>query len=170
VDASEEAGTTVTVTTTGATNITVAAYESQPFPDEEFPDETLGKYIDIYVSNSEVVIWPIRVELSYTDAEASAAGVDESSLGLYYYQEGTGFHRCSSTGANPSQNFIWANLTQAEAGCLAGSPFGTGGQPRPVGGEAYPVNKLAILVPWIALGMAIIAGAAVALRRRRAQG
>ncbi len=166
----EEAGTTVTVTTTGATNITVAAYESQPFPDEEFPDETLGKYIDIYVSNPEVVIWPIRVELSYTDAEASAAGVDESSLGLYYYQEGTGFHRCSSTGANPSQNFIWANLTQAEAGCLAGSPFGTGGQPRPVGGEAYPVNKLAILAPWIALLAAIIAGTTIFIRRRRAQG
>lgn len=165
----EEAGTTVTVTTTGATNITVAAYESQPFPDEEFPDETLGKYIDIYVSNPEVVIWPIRVELSYTDAEASAAGVDESSLGLYYYQEGTGFHRCSSTGANPSQNFIWANLTQAEAGCLAGSPFGTGGQPRPVGGEAYPVNKLAILVPWIALGMAVIAGSFIVTKRRRAE-
>jgi len=42
--------------------------------------------------------------------------------------------------------------------------------PPPVGAKAYPVNKLAILVPWIALGMAIIAGAAVALRRRRAQG
>ena len=165
----EEAGTTVTVTTAGATNITVAAYESQPFPDEEFPDETLGKYIDIYVSNPEVVSWPIRVELSYTDAEAAAAGVDENSLGLYYYQPEGSFHRCSDTGANPSQNFIWANLTREEAGCLAGSPFGTGGQPRPVGGEAYPVNKLAILAPWIALGMAIIAGATIFIRRRRPQ-
>ena len=169
VDASEEAGTTVTVTTTGATNITVAAYESQPFPDEEFPDETLGKYIDIYVSNPEVVTWPIGVELSYTDAEASAAGVDESSLGLYYYQPGGSFHRCSDTGANPTLNFIWANLTKEEAGCPAGSPFGTGGQPRPVGGEAYPVSKLAILVPWIALGMAAIAGSLIVMRRRRAQ-
>jgi len=36
----------------------------------------------------------------------------------------------------------------------------------PVGGEAFPVNKLSILVPWIALGAAIIAGAAIFVRRR----
>ena len=39
-----------------------------------------------------------------------------------------------------------------------------------VGGEAYPVSRLAILAPWIALGMAFIAGSFMALRRRRAQG
>jgi hypothetical protein len=38
-----------------------------------------------------------------------------------------------------------------------------------LGGEAHPVNKLAILAPWIALAAAIIAGASlVMLRRRRA--
>ena len=37
----------------------------------------------------------------------------------------------------------------------------------PTGGEAYPVNKLAILAPWIALGMAIMAGASVLMLRRR---
>jgi uncharacterized repeat protein (TIGR01451 family) len=36
----------------------------------------------------------------------------------------------------------------------------------PVGGEAFPVNKLSILVPWIALGAAIIAGAGIFVRRR----
>jgi len=44
-------------------------------------------------------------------------------------------------------------------------PYTTG-----VGGEAYPVNKLAVLVPWIAASMAIMAGSFMALRRRRAQG
>jgi len=39
-----------------------------------------------------------------------------------------------------------------------------------VGGEAYPINKIAILAPWIALVAAVIAGATIALRRRRAQG
>jgi len=38
-----------------------------------------------------------------------------------------------------------------------------------VGGEAYTVNKLAILAPWIALAAAIIAGATIFMRRRRAQ-
>jgi parallel beta-helix repeat protein len=40
----------------------------------------------------------------------------------------------------------------------------------PVGGEAYPVNKLGILAPWIALIVASIAGATITWRRRSAQG
>jgi PKD repeat protein len=38
----------------------------------------------------------------------------------------------------------------------------------PVGGTAYPVNKLAILLPWIALA-AVIAGALIYMRRRQAE-
>jgi len=45
-------------------------------------------------------------------------------------------------------------------------PTPTGG----VGGTAYPPNKVVILAPWIALAAVIIAGAAIFLRRRRAQG
>jgi parallel beta-helix repeat protein len=43
-----------------------------------------------------------------------------------------------------------------------------GGMP-PVGGEGYPVNKLAILAPWIALFAAIIVAIAILARRRRAE-
>ncbi len=42
--------------------------------------------------------------------------------------------------------------------------------PIGVGGEAYPVNKIAVIAPWLALLAAIIAGATIVLRRRRAQG
>jgi len=38
-----------------------------------------------------------------------------------------------------------------------------------VGGETYPVNKIAILAPWIALGIAVVAGSSIALRHRKAQ-
>jgi uncharacterized repeat protein (TIGR01451 family) len=41
--------------------------------------------------------------------------------------------------------------------------------PEPVGGEAFPVGKLSILAPWIALGAAIIAGAGIFVRRRQAR-
>jgi hypothetical protein len=129
VDASDEADTIVTLTTTGDTEISVARYESQPFPDEEFPDEALGKYIDIHVSNPGNVTWPIHVEVSYTDAEADAAGIDESTLGLYYYESVNTFHRCSDTGADTAANFIWANVSQEEAGYLIGTAFGAGGYP-----------------------------------------
>ncbi len=36
-----------------------------------------------------------------------------------------------------------------------------------VGGDVYPVNRLAILAPWIALAAVIIAGATMTVRRRR---
>ncbi len=38
-----------------------------------------------------------------------------------------------------------------------------------VGGDVYPVNKVALLAPWIALAAVIIAGATIAVRRRRTQ-
>lgn len=42
--------------------------------------------------------------------------------------------------------------------------------PPPVGGTAYPINKLAILAPWIALAVVLAGGAGwYALRRRRPQ-
>ena len=40
---------------------------------------------------------------------------------------------------------------------------------RIVGGEAYPVNKLAIVAPWIALCAVIAVGTSIAMRRRRAE-
>jgi len=51
---------------------------------------------------------------------------------------------------------------------IPGGPTPT--PPTGVGGTAYPPNKVAILAPWIALAAAIIAGATIFLRRRRAQG
>ena len=61
----------------------------------------------------------------------------------------------------------------------AGQPTGlemvsethTVGPPCPVevGGAVYPVNKLSVLAPWIVLAAAIIGGAAVVVRRHRAQ-
>ena len=42
-------------------------------------------------------------------------------------------------------------------------------QQPPVGGEAFPVGKLSVLAPWIALGAAVIAGAGIFIRRRQVQ-
>jgi len=50
---------------------------------------------------------------------------------------------------------------------IPGGPTPT--PPTGVGGTAYPPNKVAILAPWIALAAAIIAGASIFVRRRRAQ-
>lgn len=86
VNASAEASTTVglTVLAGNQTDIDIARYESPPFPGASFPDTALGIYIDILVSNPGAVDWPIRVEVSYNDTEVSSAGIDETTLGLYY--------------------------------------------------------------------------------------
>lgn len=49
-----------------------------------------------------------------------------------------------------------------------GNP-GPGPAPAVVGGEAYPINKVAVLAPWLALLAAIIAGTTIFMRRRRAE-
>jgi len=41
-------------------------------------------------------------------------------------------------------------------------------KPPPVGGEAYPVSKISLLAPWIAMGV-VVAGGCYVLRRRKAQ-
>lgn len=38
-----------------------------------------------------------------------------------------------------------------------------------VGGDVYPVNKIAVLTPWIGLSLALVIGAAILLGNRRAQ-
>jgi len=39
-------------------------------------------------------------------------------------------------------------------------------EPPPVGGEAYPVSKAAVLAPWIALAAVLIAGGIIFIRRK----
>jgi uncharacterized repeat protein (TIGR01451 family) len=41
--------------------------------------------------------------------------------------------------------------------------------PMEVGGTIYPVNKLSVLIPWIALAAVLIVGVTIVVRRRRAQ-
>jgi hypothetical protein len=65
-----------------------------------------------------------------------------------------------------SENVIYASWLPVEFQYCAEC----GGTPPPVGGVAYPVNKLALMAPWIASIAAIVAGATIIWRRRRAQG
>ena len=161
VNASAEADTKVTVTTTGETEFYVAKYASQPFPEEPFPGTALGKYIDILATDPDNVTWPVYVELSYTDAEVAAAGVDESTLGLYYYEPENTFHRCSDTGVNAEANYIWANVTETEAGALAGKEFGAGsGNPSARAPILTPLGVLALL------GLLAVIAAISILRKR----
>jgi len=126
IDFSAEANTTITVDTTGQVTITVKKYASNPHPGAGgLPANMLPRFIDIEIDVLGNIAWPMLVEQTYTDAEV--AGLDESSLGMYYYKTGA-WHRCSATGVNTGTNTIWANMTSTE---LSGSPIAFGGAAAP---------------------------------------
>jgi hypothetical protein len=59
-----------------------------------------------------------------------------------------------------------ADLNEPEVDAVAAFPAE---EPPVVGGEVYPVDKLAILVPWLTLAAVIIASAIIVMRRRSTQ-
>ncbi len=129
VDASAIADTTITVDTIGEVTITVKKYASNPHPGVALPATMIPRYIDIEVDNLDNIVWPMYVEQTYIDAEV--AGLNEASLAMYYYKAGA-WHRCSDTGVNTADNYIWAKMIKVE---LSGSPVAIGGAPpAPVGG------------------------------------
>ena len=150
VDASAIANTTITVNTIGEVTITAQKYASNPHPGVALPATMIPRFIDIHVDNYDAVAWPMRVEQTYTDAEV--AGLDESSLVMYYFKAAA-WHECSDTGVNTATNTIWANMTRSE---LSGSPvaFGEAVAPAPApapppvegGGGAAPVGPTTITV------------------------
>ena len=117
VDASDEANTTVTLTTTDPVTVTVLKYEGNPHPEDPIPAMALPNYVDIQVSDPDAVTWPIYVEMSYTDEEIGE--LDESTFGIYYWMDDA-WQRCSDTGVNTMRNVVWAYMTAHEA---SGSPI-----------------------------------------------
>ena len=141
VDASDIADTTITVDTTGDVTITVKKYYSDPHPGATPPADTdmLPRYIDIDVDNPDAIDWPMYVEQTYTDTEVE--GLDEPSLGMCYFTEeplpNGAWHRCSNTGVDTEDNYVWAYIEEDE---LPGSPVAIGGvaPPSPAGAGIGP--------------------------------
>lgn len=176
------AGTTTTVgsstlgvsadvtTTTGTPTVTVATYASNPSGTPTF--SALGKYVDVQLDNAAGVT-QILIKVYYTDAEVAASGITESTLKLYWWT-GSAWQVCSDTGVDTVNNYIWARITATSTpnlSQLVGSIFGGGGvKPAAVGGVLVPMNKIAILAPYLALlGLVgAVAVVAITLRRRRA--
>jgi len=125
VDASDLAGTKVTLDTVAPVTVTILRYEVNPHPGDPLPATALPRYVDVSVSDPDAVVWPIYVEMTYTSAEVGS--LDESSLGIYYWIDGA-WHRCSNTGVDMERNIVWAYMTEEEA---SGSPILIGGTPPP---------------------------------------
>jgi len=107
VDALDEVGTMATINTTEPVTVWVLEYPENPYPDAPLPENVIPVFVDVFMSSSDSVVWPIYVERHYTDEEA--AGLDETMLAIYYYKEGA-WHRCRETGVYPERNVVWARM------------------------------------------------------------
>ena len=123
VDATEEADTEVVVD--GTATVTVFPYEENPGGSAPTGFSTLDKYIDVYVPDTTQVT-EIEIRLYYTDDELAAAGIDEESLRLFWW-DGAEWDDCSDSGVNTASNYMWAkirNNTTPSLAELQGTEFG----------------------------------------------
>jgi len=135
VDAKDEADTEVEVT--GNATVTVFPYDENPGGDAPTDFNAAGKYIDVYVPDTTEVT-EIEIRLYYTDAELAAAGVDEESLRLFWWN-GTEWSECSpDSGVNTASingysGYMWAKIratgTTPSLADLQGTEFGGYGHP-----------------------------------------
>jgi len=76
----------------------------------------LGKFLQIEVSSdlSSNMTWAV-INMHYTDAEVTAANIDESTLRIQYYNETSGlwekYDGALVGGVNETGNYVWANTT-----------------------------------------------------------
>ena len=154
-------GGQVTVSGSGipaGTTVTSSKYTGNPGGTPTF--EATGDYYDVHL-DSDAGVNSLTIEFCQ----------DITPDTVIYYWDGTSWKRASDQHYDPVSGCIVVTVTvntHPSLQDLTGLPLTPGNPPAPVGGETYPMNKLAILAPWIALIAAIIVGASlVVLRRRR---
>ena len=177
-----DTATSITVEDDGDTTITVtplaelrdvAAISQVPSPTKVTQGEQV--VITVTVSNPGSVSESFDVTCYYGDniligTETVTVGPAGSTEVTFYWD---------TTGVSPGTYMItaWADSSRAIEEIDEGNNWCTYEAdvevvsrvvpPQPVGGEVYSVSKLGILAPWIAIGMAIIVGIPIFIRRRR---
>ena len=114
VDATDEADTEVEVD--GTATVTVAPYDKNPGGPAPTGFSSLGKYIDVYVPNTDQVT-EIEIRLYYTDDELTKAGIDDESLLRPLWWDGDEWDVCSDHGVhtdstNGYSGYMWARITK----------------------------------------------------------
>jgi hypothetical protein len=106
-------GLTLDMNSTGSGKIVVVKYTSNPQASLTIP--ALGKFFGIDADQAVLNgMGETEIRISYTDAEVSSAGIDESTLRLYYYNEVTSSweaYNAPKGGVNTTANYVWAKTT-----------------------------------------------------------
>ena len=134
VDAIEQADTEVQVA--GTATVTVVEFSDNPGGEVSSGFSSVGKYIDVHVPDTTEVT-EIVINLHYTDAEVAEAGVSESSLRLFWWDDAQ-WKQCSDSGVNTTDlngysGWIWARIrtdTSPSLAELTGTEFGGFAIPR----------------------------------------
>jgi len=133
INMTNETGTILEIfTTSNTTNSTVKVvkYSDNPKDNNTFGLTSLGKYVDIEIDGDAKnnLGWAI-IKIYYNDDEIINAGINESSLRIYYWNETEDeWQTIEDSGVNVSENYVWANTTHF-------SLYGTYGQPSPYCGD-----------------------------------
>ncbi|HDI02595.1 MAG TPA: hypothetical protein ENF95_00495, partial [Candidatus Aenigmarchaeota archaeon] len=106
IDVSLEITTTLEIE-----NFTIIAvrYLENPVGEESQPSL---KYIEVGTTPEveESLLWNV-LKVYYTDEEVSSAGLEESSLRIYYYNETSEEWDLEPGGVNTTSNYVWCNVT-----------------------------------------------------------
>lgn len=136
VDATTAASTTIDVQTSSGTEISVAT-TTQPAANAGVLG--LGKFLSISMTN-ESALTQATIKVFYTDAEVAAAGVVESTLRLYFFNETTGTWNAVNPpdgGVDTTNNFVFANTNHFSAWGIFGNAVAAPApspSPAPTGG------------------------------------
>ena len=119
--------------------------------------------------------WQIILERQLQDAWVEQARTTTDADGSYCFESLlAGRYRIRETvqlgwtQVYPIPNEHLVTLPDGASDPEAGPFYNFENKPPAVGGDAYPVSRLVLLAPWVALVLAVFAGAGLLLHRRRA--
>lgn len=129
INASQEAKAILTITGISApTTIVVVKKTDAPDAKKTAPSafSLLGSYVEVMCSEEVDVNATIRID--YTDEQLAAAGVDESTMRIHYWDADLGEWVEVETHVNTSENYAWATVNHFSIWGLFGqaaTPFWT---------------------------------------------